>query len=116
LFTPKVVAKGTQEQRKLHIPKKGFLSFVGRHTLLEFARSTQEKRHLTSNGCLLKLPITWATQPIGVPVAQLDRALVSGTKGHRFDSCRERHFPFFLQIRKKLYNCFIFSTFNIIPT
>src|SRR5262245_25456001 len=26
------------------------------------------------------------------PVAQLDRVLVSEAKGHRFDSCRARHF------------------------
>lgn len=26
-----------------------------------------------------------------VPVAQLDRALASGAKGHRFESCRARH-------------------------
>src|SRR6185369_4402283 len=28
------------------------------------------------------------------PVAQLDRALASGAKGYRFDSCRAHHHPF----------------------
>ena len=28
---------------------------------------------------------------IYAPVAQLDRVLVSETKGHRFESCRARH-------------------------
>src|SRR6266487_1603806 len=30
--------------------------------------------------------------PVRAPVAQLDRVLVSEAKGHRFDSCRARHF------------------------
>ncbi len=30
---------------------------------------------------------------IGAPVAQLDRALASGAKGRRFDSCRAHSFP-----------------------
>ena len=31
------------------------------------------------------------TNYINAPVAQLDRVLVSETKGHRFESCRARH-------------------------
>ncbi len=36
------------------------------------------------------LPVYAAS--VHVPVAQLDRALASGAKGRRFDSCRVRHF------------------------
>ena len=32
------------------------------------------------------------TNYINAPVAQLDRVLVSETKGHRFESCRARQF------------------------
>src|SRR3954452_5164668 len=40
-----------------------------------------------------------AARPIGyinasAPVAQLDRALPSEGKGHTFESCRVRHFPY----------------------
>ena len=31
--------------------------------------------------------------PTDAPVAQLDRVLDSDSKGHRFESCRVRHFP-----------------------
>jgi hypothetical protein len=30
--------------------------------------------------------------PLDAPVAQLDRVLDSDSKGHRFESCRVRHF------------------------
>lgn len=32
--------------------------------------------------------------PCCAPIAQMDRVLVSEAKGHRFDSCWARHFPF----------------------
>ena len=35
--------------------------------------------------------IDWNTIPLA-PVAQLDRALPSEGRGHRFESCRVRHF------------------------
>ena len=34
--------------------------------------------------------IDWNTSPLA-PVAQLDRALPSEGRGHRFESCRVRH-------------------------
>jgi hypothetical protein len=36
------------------------------------------------------LPVVFPAILIFAPVAQLDRVLVSETKGHRFDSCRAR--------------------------
>ena len=52
----------------------------------------------------LNAPRSWAmnrspvdTGPAGLtdaPVAQLDRVLDSDSKGHRFESCRVRQFPF----------------------
>ena len=37
------------------------------------------------------LPMVRASGPPRAPVAQLDRALPSEGRGHRFESCRVRH-------------------------
>ena len=37
-------------------------------------------------------PVQWGTLTVRAPVAQLDRASASGAEGHRFESCRARHF------------------------
>ena len=36
-------------------------------------------------------PIAYTPFPVAGPVAQLDRALPSEGRGHRFESCRVRH-------------------------
>ena len=46
--------------------------------------------------------IDWNTIPLA-PVAQLDRALPSEGRGHRFESCRVRHsFPQYIQTVTRL--------------
>ncbi len=62
-------------------------------------------RQSTSNTALKNLTKRWldlrlahaqaaaraVESPVHAPVAQLDRALASGAKGHRFKSCRACH-------------------------
>jgi hypothetical protein len=76
-------------------------SCVDEHARSRYPRSAgRQKSFLARNRELGSGPHRRKTPPAGgsttpqlAPVAQLDRALPSGGRGHRFESCRARHLP-----------------------
>ena len=61
---------------------------IAAYTLLPFGQRAVRRDSLTGRSDIGTGPLGL----IGNPVAQLDRALPSEGRGHRFESCRVRHF------------------------